>query len=78
MPIEKIIANLGIFILVLFLFPVCYQYGPGWTNAKAPKLMKETSYMVYAANIIEEECLRKLAREQRFFISRIQMKPINR
>lgn len=45
----------GTLILVLFLFPVAINMFPSEQTAKAPKLMKETTYMVYAANILEEE-----------------------
>ncbi len=47
----------GILILFLFLFPVVVNTVPSGQTAKVPKLMKETSYMVYAANILEEEPL---------------------
>lgn len=49
----------GILILVLFLFPVAVNMIPSGQTANAPKLMKETTYMVYAANILEEDVVVK-------------------
>lgn len=45
----------GSLILFLFLFPVFVSMTAEGQTAKSPKLVKETSYMVYAANVLEEE-----------------------
>lgn len=45
----------GTLILFLFLFPVFVGMTTEGQTAKSPKLVKESSYMVYAANILEEE-----------------------
>lgn len=49
----------GILILVLFLFPVAVNMIPSGHTANPPKLMKDTTYMVYAANILEEDIVVK-------------------
>ena len=45
----------GTLILFLFFFPIFVNGIPSGSTAKAPKLVKDSSYMVYAANIMEEE-----------------------
>ncbi|MBE1554651.1 stage II sporulation protein P [Sporosarcina limicola] len=47
----------GTLILFLFLFPVIVSKIPGEMATTRSKLVKEPSFMVYAANIMEEETL---------------------
>lgn len=42
-------------ILILFLFPIFASTAPEGKTAKTSKVMKESSYMVYAANVMEEK-----------------------
>ncbi|MER2090524.1 MAG: stage II sporulation protein P [Sporosarcina sp.] len=52
---KKTLQIWGTLILFLFLFPVIITTVPEGQPAKSSKLVKEPSYMVYAANIMEEE-----------------------
>ena len=52
---KKTLQIWGTLILFLFLFPVVITTLPEGQPAKSSKLVKESSYMVYAANIMEEE-----------------------
>ncbi|BAQ11502.1 stage II sporulation protein p [Bacillus sp. OxB-1] len=45
----------GTLILILFLFPVVIQFVPGGPTVKSSNLAKESTYIVYASNVVEEE-----------------------
>ncbi len=52
---KKTLQIWGTLILFLFLFPVFITTLPEGQPVKSTKLVKESPYMVYAANIMEEE-----------------------
>ncbi|MFS0575279.1 stage II sporulation protein P [Sporosarcina sp. 179-K 3D1 HS] len=45
----------GTLILILFLFPVVIQFVPSGPTVKSSNLVKESAYIVYASNVVEEE-----------------------
>lgn len=45
----------GTLILILFLFPLVIQFVPNGPTVKSSNLVKESSYIVYASNVVEEE-----------------------
>ncbi|MEK4403819.1 stage II sporulation protein P [Sporosarcina sp. resist] len=52
---KKTLQIWGTLILFLFLFPMIITTFPKGQSAKSSNLVKESTYMVYAANILEEE-----------------------
>ncbi len=52
---KKTLQIWGTLILFLFLFPMFITTFPKGQSAKSSNLVKESTYMVYAANILEEE-----------------------
>ncbi|MBO0602466.1 stage II sporulation protein P [Sporosarcina sp. E16_3] len=52
---KKTLQIWGTLILFLFLFPMLITTFPKGQSAKSSNLVKESTYMVYAANILEEE-----------------------
>jgi stage II sporulation protein P len=53
--LKKTLQIWGTLILFLFLFPMFITSFPKGQSAKSSNLVKESTYMVYAANILEEE-----------------------
>lgn len=54
---KKTLQIWGTLILFLFLFPMLITTFPKGQSAKSSNLVKESTYMVYAANVMEEETL---------------------
>ena len=60
MPFEKNIANMGHTYLISLSVSCDYHNTSEGQSAKSTNLVKESTYMVYAANILEEETVQSL------------------